>query len=123
MFGSNANAANAGQQSNPLDAYSQLAPSMVPQVAKLFMQHLGQTNDPQAKQFAQMNPNNVSPAMLAEMHQYAAQNHPGVLGQVMTQVSQHPQIATAIGAFAMREIEQHLGGQAPHGQQQGGFHL
>lgn len=111
---------NAGQQSNPLGAYSQLGSGLLPQVAQIFMQHFQQSADPQAQQYAQMNPNNVSPAMLTEMHQYAAQNHPGILGQIMA----HPQITSALGGFAMREAEQYLGGnQSAGGTGQGGFRL
>jgi hypothetical protein len=110
--------ANPGQQSNPQSAYSQLAADALPQVAQIFMQHFQQVPDQQAQQYAQMNPNNVTPALLAEMHQYAGQNHPGLLGQIM----QHPQVASALGGFAEREVQNYLGGSQGTGNA-GGFRL
>lgn len=103
-----------GQGMNAESVYSQLESSMLPKVAQTFIQHFTGVNTPQAQQFANLNPNNVTPGQLAQMHEYAATNHPGLFGQIMS----HPQIMSAVGGFATREIEQRLGGQNP-----GGFHI
>ena len=96
---------NANQYQDPMSAYSQLDQGQTSQVAQGFIQQFRGINDPQAQQYAQMDPNQVSPAQLAEMHQYAAQNHPGVLGEVM----KHPVITAALGGFAAYEVMKHLG--------------
>lgn len=120
MFNMNPGQQQPGQQSNPLGAYSQLGGEMLPQVAQVFMQRFQQVPDQRAQQYAQMNPNTVSPAILAEMHQYAAQNHPGMFGEIM----QHPQVASALGGFAEREMQQYLGGNQQAGSNPlGDFHL
>ena len=112
--------ANAGQSSSPLNAYSQLGAEALPQVAQVFLQHFQQIPGPQAQQYAQLSPNSVTPAVLAEMHQFAAQNHAGILGQIM----QHPQVAAALGGFAERELGNILGGnQRANNQGLGGFRL
>lgn len=96
-----------GQGMNAQTAYSQLESSMLPKVAQMFIQHFSGVNTPQAQQFAGMNPNTVTPNQVAQMHEYAAANHPGILGEIM----QHPQIASALGSFATHELQQRLGGQ------------
>ena len=95
---------NAGQYQNPMNAYSQLDQQQTPQVAQAFIQRFQGVNDPQAQQYAQMDPNTVGPGQLAEMHQYAAQNHPGILGEVM----QHPVITAALGGFGAYELHKHM---------------
>ncbi len=92
--------------SNPNDAYGQVASEALPMIASLFIHHFGATSDPQAQQYAQMDPNAVTPEILAQMHQYAAQSHPGILGAVM----QHPQVSGALGGFAESELRNILGG-------------
>jgi hypothetical protein len=92
--------------SSPNQAYGQIESEALPMIASLFMQHFGNTNDPRAQQFAQMDPNAVTPEALAQMHQYAAQNHPGILGEVM----QNPQVSSALGGFAENEMRNLLGG-------------
>lgn len=92
--------------SNPNAAYGQIASTALPMIANLFMSHFGKTNDPQAQQFSQMDPNSVTPEILAQMHQYAAQNHPGILSAVM----QHPEVSNALGGFAENELKNILGG-------------
>ncbi len=94
---------NAGQQ-EPQSAYSQLDQRQLPSVAQAFIDRFRGTNDPQAQQYAQLDPNQVSPQQVAEMHQYAAQNHPGILGEVM----KHPVITAALGGFAAYEVHKHL---------------
>jgi hypothetical protein len=99
---------NAGQQQmDPMTAYSQLDQSQTATVAREFTNRFQNTNDPQAQQYAQLDPNQVTPGQLAEMHQYAAQNQPGILGDVM----KHPIITAALGGFAAFEIHKHLEGR------------
>jgi hypothetical protein len=49
----------------------------------------------------------VTPETLAQMHQYAAQIHPGILGEVM----QNSQVSRALGGFAENEMRNMLGGR------------
>jgi hypothetical protein len=98
---------NAGQQMEPSAAYGQLNQGQTSAIAQEFMSRFRNTNDPRAQQYAQMNPNQVSPGQLAEMHQYAAQQHPGILGEVM----KHPVMTAALGGFAAYEIHKHMEGQ------------
>ena len=93
--------------SSPNQAYGQVASESLPMIAGLFMHHFSNTSDPRAQQFAQMDPNSVTPENLAEMHQYAAQNHPGILSTVM----QNPQVSSALGGFAENEMRNILGGR------------
>ena len=106
MFDPNAqqNMPNMGQPMDPAMAYGQLDPNQRQAVAQEFINRFRGTNDPQAQQFAQMNPNNVSPQQLAQMHQHAAQNHPGILGEVM----KHPVITAALGGFAAYELHKNM---------------
>lgn len=90
---------------DPQALYAQMTPEQRSAVAREFMQHFQQTNHPQAQQFAQMDPNNVSPQQLAAMHQHAAQEHPGIFGKVM----RHPILTAALAGFGVYEIEKHLG--------------
>ena len=110
MFNMNA----GGHGMNPESVYSQLGSGLLPQVAQMFIQRLAGVNSPQAQQFANLDPNAVTPGQVAQMHEYAATNHPGIFGDIM----QHPQVMSALGGFATRELEQRLGGQ-----NLGGFHI
>jgi hypothetical protein len=96
---------NAGQGQSPAEAYSQLDQGQLAQVAQHFIQHFRGQNSPEAQQFAQMDPNTATPADVARMHEVAAQQHPGVLGEVM----KHPVITAALGGFAAYEVMKHLG--------------
>lgn len=100
------NTGQGGQQQEPAAAYSQVDQHQVPGIAQQFIQRFAGVNDPRAQQYAQMDPNQVSPAQLAEMHQYASQNHPGILGEVM----RHPVITAALGGFAAYELHKHMQG-------------
>lgn len=93
-----------GQAQDPMSAYSQLDPNQRTQVAQEFIQRFKGTNDPQAQQYANLNPQSVTPGQLAEMHQYAAQKNPGILGDVM----RHPVMTAALGGFAAFEIHKHM---------------
>ena len=99
---------NAGQQQmDPTTAYGQLNQGQTSSIAQEFINRFRNTNDPRAQQYAQLDPKQVTPGQLAEMHQYAAQNHPGILGDVM----KHPVITAALGGFAAYEIDKHLHGR------------
>ncbi|MEO7002782.1 MAG: hypothetical protein ABI068_13280 [Ktedonobacterales bacterium] len=91
------------QQQSPESAYGQIDQGGRSQIAQAFIQHFTQTNDPQAQQYAKLDPNKVSPGQLAEMHNYAAQKHPGILGDVM----KHPVMTAALAGFATYELDKH----------------
>lgn len=97
---------NLGGQQNPADAYGQLNQNQTSQVAQEFISRFAGTNDPRAQQYGKMDPNQVTPGQLAEMHNYAAQNHPGILGDVM----KHPVVTGILGGFATYEADKRLGG-------------
>lgn len=98
---------NAQQAQDPASAYSQLDQGQKSTIAQEFIRHFAGTNDPRAQQYAKLDPNNVTPGQLAEMHQYAAQNHPGILGNVL----KHPVITAALSGFAAYEMDKRLGGK------------
>jgi hypothetical protein len=93
-----------GQGQDPVSAYSQLNQGQTTQIAQEFISRFRNTNDPQAQQYAQLNPSQVTPAQLAEMHQYAGQQHPGILQEVM----KHPVITAALGGFAAYELHKNM---------------
>ena len=92
------------QQMDPTAAYIQLDPAQRSSVARAFIDRFRQSNDPGAKEYARVDPQHVSAGQLAEMHQYAADKHPGILGEVM----KHPVITAALGGFAAYEVHKHL---------------
>lgn len=93
---------NANQ--DPAQIYQQLSPDQRAAVAQQFMQQYQQSGDPAAQQWTNMDPHNVSPQQLAQMHEYAAKNRPGILGDVM----RHPVVSAALGGFAAYEIHKHV---------------
>lgn len=111
MFDPNANPMqNQGQ--DPVSAYSSLDSDKRLLVAQAFIQRFAGQNDPQAQQYGQLDPSSVSAGQLAEMHQYAAQNYPQILSDVM----QHPVVTDNLGGFASSELNnQGLGGNNPMG--------
>ena len=92
------------QQMDPTTAYSQLDPAQRSTLAKEFIDRFRQSNDPGAQEFAREDPEHVSATQLAQMHEYAADKHPGILGEVM----KHPVITAALGGFAAYELHKHL---------------
>ena len=98
---------NAQQAQDPATAYGKLDQGQKSQIAQSFIQRFAGTSDPRAQQYAKMDPNNVTPGQLAEMHQYAAQNHLGILGDVL----KHPVMTAALGGFAAYELDKRLGGK------------
>ncbi len=95
---------HAGQGQSPMDAYSQLDQGQLSQVAQEFIQRFRGEHTPEAQQIAQMDPNSVTAADVARMHEVAARRHPGVLGEVM----RHPVITAALGGFATYEVMKHV---------------
>ena len=95
---------NPGQQ-DPTQAYSQLNHEQLSGVAKEFISRFQGTNDPQAQQFARLDPNSVTPQQVAQMHEYAAQKHPGILRDVMN----HPILTGVLAVFAAHELKKHFG--------------
>ncbi len=93
-----------GQQMDPTTAYTQLDPEQRSTIAQEFVNHFRRYDDPGAQEYTRMDTQHVSPAQLAQMHQYAADKHPGVLGEVM----KHPVITAALGGFAAYELHRHM---------------
>lgn len=90
---------------DPQQIYSQLSPEQRSTIAQQFIQGYQREGGSGAQQFASLDPKNVSPQQLAQMHQDARQNHPGILGEVM----KHPVASAALGGFAAYELHKHLG--------------
>lgn len=96
---------NQNQPQDPATAYNQLEQGQRSQVAQTFIQRFAREQDPQSQQYARLDPNSVTPGQMAEMHQFAASQHPGVLGDVM----KHPVVTGILGGFATYEADKHLG--------------
>src|SRR5690349_2608727 len=89
---------------DPEKVYSELTDEQRAVIAQEFMKGFQQSGNPKAQQFAGVDPNSVSAKQLAEMHQHAREEHPGLLGRVM----KHPLAVALIGAFAAYEIDKHV---------------
>jgi hypothetical protein len=96
---------------NPQQVYAQLSPQQRSAVAQQFIQDFQRSGAPEARQWGNLDPNNVGPDQLAQMHRRASQNHPGVLGEVM----RHPVVTAALGGFAAYELDKDLGQHQQHG--------
>jgi hypothetical protein len=109
MFDPNANPnmdPTASQAQDPSSAYGSLDLDKQALVAQAFIQRFaGRTNDPQAQRYGAMDPQKVSADQLAEMHQYASENYPDILAEVL----QHPVIADNLGGFASSELGRQAG--------------
>lgn len=92
---------------SPEQIYASLSPEQRTALAQEFQSHFQQTGAPATQQFANVDPQNTTPQQLADMHQHARENHPGILGKVM----QHPVAVAALGAFAAYEIDKHVTGR------------
>ncbi len=89
---------------DPRQIYAQLSPQQRSAVAQQFIQGFQRSGEPGAQQWANLDPNNVGPDQLAQMHQQAKQNHPGILGEVMA----HPVVTAALGGFAAYELHKNM---------------
>ena|SRR5215469_6291512 len=92
------------QQMDPTTAYTQLDPGQRSSIAQEFIKHFRQFDDRGAQEYARTDAQYVSAAQLAQMHQYAADQHPGILGEVM----RHPVITAALGGFAAHELRKYV---------------
>lgn len=85
--------------------YNSLPPQQRQQVAEQFINKFKQSGTGQ--QFANVDPKNATPQQLAQMHEHARAQAPGVLGDVM----KHPLVAAALGGFATYEVDKHVTGR------------
>lgn len=91
------------QFQNPADFYGQLPPDQQAIAAQQFQQQFAQSPDPQAQQYAQMDAGQMGPQQLAEMHQYAQRQDPGMLSRVMD----HPILDAVLVGFGVHEFRKH----------------
>jgi CO dehydrogenase/acetyl-CoA synthase beta subunit len=89
----------------PEQVYAQLTPEQRAALARQFQQGLQQSDHPDAQQLSQVAPEEASSEHLAQMHAHAAEHNKGLLGLVMN----HPVATAALGAFAIYELDRHLG--------------
>ena len=89
----------------PQEVYAQLTPEQRAALAQQFQAALQQSDHPEAQQLSQVDPQTATPEDVAKMHEHAAQHNKGVLGLVLN----HPVATAALGAFAIYELDRHLG--------------
>lgn len=89
----------------PEQVYAQLTPEQRAAIARQFQQGLQDSEHPEAQQLTQVAPEAASSEQVAQMHAHAAQHNKGLLGQIMN----HPVATAALGAFAIYELDKHLG--------------
>lgn len=89
----------------PQEVYAQLTPEQRAALAQQFQQQLAQSDHPEAQQLAQVDPQTATPEHLAQMHDHAATHNKGALGIVLN----HPVATAALGAFAIYQLDKHLG--------------
>jgi hypothetical protein len=90
---------------SPAEVYARLTPEQRAALAQQFQAGLQQSDHPEAQRLAQVAPEATTPEHLAQMHEHAAQHNKGLLGTVLS----HPVATAAIGAFAIYELDKHLG--------------
>ena len=79
---------------DPAALYAQLSPDQRAAFAQQFITQFQQSGNPQSQQIAaSVNPQTATPQQLADMHQHASANHPGLLEGLLN----HP---VAVAAFA-----------------------
>ena len=90
----------AGQAQDPTSAYSSLDSDKRTLVAQAFIGRLAsKQDDPQAQEYGNLDPQMVTPELLADIHRYTAQNHPEILSEVL----QNPTVTDHLGDFAASE--------------------
>jgi hypothetical protein len=89
----------------PEEIYAQLSPEQRAAIAQQFQSALQQSPHPEAQQLAQIDPQAATPEDVAKMHQHAVSHDKGALGVVL----KHPVVTAALGAFAVYELDKHLG--------------
>jgi hypothetical protein len=87
------------------EVYAQLAPEQRAAIAQQFQAALQQSAHPDAQQLGQIDPQAASAEDVAKMHGHAVQHDKGALGVVL----RHPVVAAALAAFAVYELDKHLG--------------
>jgi hypothetical protein len=87
------------------EIYAQLAPEQRAAIAAQFQSALQQSAHPEAQQLSQVDPQAASAEDVAKMHEHAVQHDKGALGVVL----KHPVVTAALGAFAVYELDKHLG--------------
>jgi hypothetical protein len=70
-------------QQQPAEAYAQLDQGQRASIAQAFIDRLKGQSDPKSQELAQVNPATATPQQVAQMHEHAAQSHPGILGDIM----------------------------------------
>jgi hypothetical protein len=90
---------------SPAEVYARLTPEQRTALAQQFQAGLQQSDHPEAQQLSQVAPEAATPEQLAQMHEHAAQHNKGLLGTVLN----HPIATAAIGAFAIYQLDKHLG--------------
>jgi hypothetical protein len=90
---------------SPEEVYARLSPEQRAALAQQFQQGLQQSDHPEAQRLAQVDPQSATPEQVAEMHAHAAAHNKGLLGTVLN----HPVATAALGAFAIYELDRHLG--------------
>jgi hypothetical protein len=89
----------------PEQVYARLTPEQRAALAQQFQQGLQGSDHPDAQQLAQVDPQTATPEQVAQMHKHAAEHDKGLLGTVLN----HPVATAALGAFAIYELDRHLG--------------
>jgi hypothetical protein len=87
------------------EVYARLTPEQRAALAEQFQAGLQQSDHPEAQQLAQVPPQEATAEQLAQMHEHAATHNKGLLGVVLA----HPVATAALGAFAIYELDKHLG--------------
>jgi hypothetical protein len=84
------------------EVYSQLPQEQRTALAQQFMQQFQQNGT--AQQFANIDLSHVTAKQLVEMHDHAAQNHPGFLKSL----TKHPLLIGVLGGLAAYEVDRHF---------------
>ena len=94
---------------NPQNFYQQLDPNAQQAAAQQYQQQFAGSPDPYVQQqgWNQMDPSQVTPQQLGDMHQYAQQQDPSILSRVMD----HPLLDGALVAFGAHEWKEHEEGR------------
>ena len=89
----------------PQEFYGQLDPQQQQIAGQQFQQQFAQSSDPYVQQqgWGQMDPSQMGPEQLGQMHDYAQQNDPSMLNRVMD----HPVLDAALVGLGVHEWKEH----------------
>jgi hypothetical protein len=87
------------------EVYALLAPEQRAAIAQQFQAALQQSPHPDGQQLSQIDPTAATAEDVAKMHEHAVQHHKGALDIVL----RHPVMTAALAAFAIYELDKHLG--------------